>query len=353
MKQKETITNLKKVSNMKATKFISACAVLVALASCSNDLSQPTAEDQLAHMSVVSSVGSPKTKAANTAADVQDTQFAVNEIINVYLFENRDSYSGTVAEKNYGQNSDGLVPMKADGAGNTSVVNTSDALYYPSNGNEVYAYAYYPAISSDDGYNIINSSSPTSFSVKTDQSDIADYRKSDLMCAAKSSNAKADDPIGLSFTHKLSKIEVILRADATSGVTVAQLANATVKIKNVLPTIALTSVSDGNIVLGSASGTAGDITIGKNGTTPDGTGGYAGIIVPQSIDASTSTKDFINVTLAGGGSYTYKITNTTLRFEPEKKYKYTLTLTSGSLTVTSEINQWDNGVDEDGNAYLD
>lgn len=341
---------------MKATKIISACAVLVALASCSNDhvISQPGAEGMLTHMSVVSSVGSPKTKAANTAAEVQDIQFAQGEVINVYLFENRDSYSGSVDEKKYGQSSNGLVPMKADGAGNTSVVNTSDALYYPANGNEVYAYAYYPAISSEDGYNIINSSSPTSFSVKTDQSDIDKYRMSDLMCAAKSSNAKADDPIGLSFTHKLSKIEVILKADATSGVTAAQLANATVKIKNVLPTIALTSVSDGNIELGSASGTAGDITIGKNGTTPDGTGGYAGIIVPQTINASSSTMDFINVILDGGGSYSYKISNTSLIFATETKYTYTLTLTSGGLTVTSSIKDWTSGTgDNNGNANLD
>ena len=195
---------------MKATKIISACAVLVALASCSNDhvISQPGAEDMLTHMSVVSSVGSPKTKAANTAADVQDTQFANNEVINVYLFENRDSYSGSVDEKKYGQSSDGLVPMKADGNGNTSVVNSSDALYYPSTGNEVYAYAYYPAISTDNNYNITKASN--SFTVATDQSEKADYRKSDLMCAAKASHAKANDPIDLTFTHKLSKTRIQL-----------------------------------------------------------------------------------------------------------------------------------------------
>ena len=341
---------------MKATKIISACAVLVALASCSNDhvISQPGAEDMLTHMSVVSSVGSPKTKAANAAGDVQDTQFAQDEVINVYLFENRDGYSGTVDVKKYGQSSDGLVPMKADGNGNTSVVNSADVLYYPSTGNKVNAYAYYPAISLETGYNIINSITPTSFSVQTDQSDIANYRKSDLMCAAKGSHAKANDPIDLTFKHKLSKIEVILKADATSGVTAAQLANATVKIKNVLPTIALTSVSDGNIVLGDASGAAGDITIGKNGTTPDGTGGYAGIIVPQTINASNSTIDFINVTLAGGGSYSYKISNTSLTFATETKYTYTLTLTSGGLTVTSSINDWTSGTgDDNGKANLD
>ena len=202
--------------------------------------------------------------------------------------------------------------------------------------------------------NIINSSTSSDFTVASDQSNITDYRKSDLMCATKASHSKDNDPIDLTFTHKLSKIEVILKADATSGVTDAQLANATVKIKNVLPTIALTSVSDGNIELGSASGTAGDITIGKNGTTPDGTGGYAGIIVPQTIDATSSTKDFINVTLDGGGSYSYKISNTNLTFASATKYQYTLTLTSGGLTVSSTISDWTPGTgDSNGNANLD
>ena len=339
---------------MKATKIISACAVLVALASCSNDhvISQPGAEDMLTHMSVVSSVGSPKTKAANTAADVQDTQFANNEVINVYLFENRESYSGTVDVKKYGQSSDGLVPMKADGTGNTYVVNSSDALYYPSTGNPVNAYAYYPALS-ESGYNIKESVTTSDFTVASDQSDKAAYRKSDLMCAAKGSHAKANDPIDLTFKHKLSKIEVILKADATSGVTDAQLQNATVTIKNVLTTIELSSISEGTITLGNAKGSEQDITIGKNGTTPDATYGYAGIIVPQTIDASSTTKNFINVTLDGGGSYSYKISNSTLTFETETKYKYTLTLTSGGLTVTSSISNWTPGTDDSGNANLD
>ena len=48
---------------MKATKIISACAVLVALASYSNDLSQPTAEDT--PIRIQANVGGITTRAAH------------------------------------------------------------------------------------------------------------------------------------------------------------------------------------------------------------------------------------------------------------------------------------------------
>lgn len=336
---------------MKTTKIISACAVLVALASCSNDhvISQPGAEDMLTHMSVVSSVGSPKTKAANAAGDVQDTQFAPDEVINVYLFEN--TLSGAI--KTYGKNNDGLIPMKANGAGKLATDDAGDlaTLYYPTNGNSVNAYAYYPALS-ESGYNIKESGTSSDFTVLSDQSAKADYRKSDLMCANKTVNAKKDDPVDLTFTHKLSKIEVILKADATSGVTEAQLANATVTIKNVLPTIELLTINEGSISLGNAKGAVGDIIIGKDGVSPDQTNGYAGIIVPQEI---TGEKELFNVTLKGGGSYTYKVSNgTTINFVSGNRYTYTLILTSGGLTVEgTAITPWTQEDKGNNNAYLD
>ena len=74
---------------MKATKIISACAVLAALASCSNDheLSQQSAEDTPATIRFETSVGGQKTKAANDASELQDTQFKDGEQISIFLRE--------------------------------------------------------------------------------------------------------------------------------------------------------------------------------------------------------------------------------------------------------------------------
>ena len=67
---------------MKATKIISACAVLVALASCSNDLSQPTAEDT--PIRIQANVGGITTRAAHNLL----TSFGRDDAINVYITEN-------------------------------------------------------------------------------------------------------------------------------------------------------------------------------------------------------------------------------------------------------------------------
>ena len=69
---------------MKATKIISACAVLVSLASCSNDhvISQPGAEDT--PIRIQANVGAVTTKAAS---DIQGSQFDQDEYIIVYLFQ--------------------------------------------------------------------------------------------------------------------------------------------------------------------------------------------------------------------------------------------------------------------------
>ena len=65
---------------MKATKIISACAVLVALASCSNEheLSQQSAEDT--PIRIQANVGGITTRAAS---NIQGTQFENGEYINV------------------------------------------------------------------------------------------------------------------------------------------------------------------------------------------------------------------------------------------------------------------------------
>ena len=70
---------------MKATKIISACAVLVALASCSNDhvISQPGAEDT--PIRIQANVGAVTTKAGAGLYD-QSNNFENGTKINVYIF---------------------------------------------------------------------------------------------------------------------------------------------------------------------------------------------------------------------------------------------------------------------------
>lgn len=327
---------------MKATKIISACAVLAALASCSNEheLSQQSAEDT--PIRIQANVGGITTRAAS---NIQGTQFDANEYINVYLFEKS---GGTGNTTSYGTN--GLVVFQtSDASGNMSPSNPSAALFYPTNGQPVLAYAFYPALSSAPGYDIKNDA--TTFSVETDQSTDGAYKKSDLMFAKQVETAKTANPISLIFAHQLTKIKVIL----TPGDGLENVTGATIKMLNVNKTIGLTMPTDYS--------TAEDITLGEKSNNVGETGIQFGtydaenknaiIIVPQTVAKGTKLFEVIY----NGGKYSYTLPNgdsdNDVTFAAKTEYTYNLTLTSGGLTVKSTtITLWGNGGNTNGDATL-
>lgn len=328
---------------MKATKIISACAVLAALASCSNEheLSQQSAEDT--PIRIQANVGGITTRAAG---NIQGGQFDANEYINVYLFEKS---RGTGSTTSYGAN--GLVVFQtSDASGNMSPSNPSGPLYYPTSGQPVLAYAFYPALSGESGYNIKNDA--TTFSVETDQSTDGAYKKSDLMFAKQVETAKSANPISLTFAHQLTKIKVNLTAGAGLG----NVTGATIKMLNVEKTIGLTMPTDystaTDITLGSRSDDTG--TTGIQFGTYDAVKGNAIIIVPQTVTKGTKLFEVSY----NGGTYSYTLPNgggdSDVTFAAKTEYTYNLTLTSGGLTVKStEITPWDNGGNTNGDATLD
>ena len=327
---------------MKATKFISACAVLVALASCSNEheLSQQSAEDT--PIRIQANVGGITTRAAG---NIQGGQFDEGEYINVYLSEKP---GGTGTPKSYGAG--GLVVFEtSDAIGNMSPSNPSGTLYYPTNGQPVLAYAFYPALSGESGYNIKNNA--TSFTVADDQSTPAAYKKSDLMFAKQVETAKRNNPIKLTFVHQLTKIKVNL----TAGAGLEDVTGATIKMLNVNKTIALTMPTDYSTATDITSGSTSEnvSTTGIDFGTVDETNGNAIIIVPQTVAKGTKLFEVSY----NGGTYSYVLPNgesdSGVTFAAKTEYTYNLTLTSGGLTVTSTaITPWGNGGNTDGEATL-
>lgn len=305
---------------MKATKIISACAVLVALASCSNDLSQPTAE--ATPIRIQANVGGITTRAAHNLL----SSFGSGDAINVYITENTTnkttSSGGTYTPMVY----------KHDG----SQFNATTTQYFPSNGNGIDVWGVYPST--------VTESSNTDFTIESNQTNDDDYKKSDLMFASKLTNQTKGNTINLSFTHQLSKI--IVKLEKEPGVD-GDLTGAVIKLTDVVKKTALTVSGDNGITLGSLSSDAGDkgeLTIG----TYDATNGTAAIVIPQ----STSSMQF-KVKLANGGSYTAAMPNTTTEFESNKEYTYTLTLKANAITVSASINAWTPRTGGSGDAILD
>ena len=346
---------------MKKSKTFFACAMLAALASCSNDhvLSQqsptPSAPDVI---NIVAASSKPVTRAANIAADMQDTQFDTGQKINVYLHEH-----GT----NLGSNDNTFTnpyvyEVGTATSGNEKSMTITTPPHFPITGKAVDAYAFYPAISGDTGYDIKHDTN--SFTVLEDQKDKDKYRKCDLMFGTNNwdpnthaalqtfnGTAKGND-VKLYFRHILSKIVVNLTHG--TGLQPSDLTNAKIKLKGAVPTATISINGDG-ITTSNPSGTAP--RDGYDLGTYDATNGNAAIIIPQVIDTGNP---FIEITLSNNAKYVYKLADTDggsdnkMTFASGKKYIYNLTLSAGNVVVVSAaIENWgDGGGDNNGNADL-
>ena len=306
---------------MKVTKIISACAVLVALASCSSDheLSQQSAED--AAIRIQANVGGSTTRAAD---NIQGAQFDNGEYVSVYIYEHTDGQ----ATYNYG--TDGLLPCTADNNGHLSF---SQPQYFPANGNGIDVYGVYP-----------NSVMPSAavFSVQTYQSDAANYKASDLMYASCVQDHKKGTPVSLTFKHKLSKVTVELVAG--TGFEDTDLNNAAVNITNTSTKCTFDPINKngiGTITASTTSSAIQPITIGTwNSTLKDK---MSAIVIPQTVSAG---KVLFEVTLNGITTpykYTIPADGSAVTFSEGKEYKYTLTVKKAGIEVNSTITNWDDG----------
>ena len=332
---------------MKTTKIISACAVLVALASCSNDqeLSQQSAEDT--SIRIQANVGGIATRATS---NIQGNQFDAGGKIGIFLKEHLGAEETNVATYSN--------PIEGTVNSNRTDIDLGSPQYFPANGRSVDCLAIYPM---KIGSKNIDKST-TSFSVEADQSTDANYKASDLMYAYKANTAKKT-PIQLTFKHLLSKIIVEVVADASVSNSVlshvyVDLLDTKKTINISVPDIAQGSVSsDKTVTVGSTVSDPTTIELGhptySNGNK---TGEVAAIIVPQTI---AKTTPFIRVRLNDGSkdyaTYTYNVSDASgLTFATGTSYKYTITLKSASISVKNvQITPWNVGTPGSGDANLD
>ena len=257
--------------------------------------------------------------------DLQTTQFAANEKVDVFI--NEDASSPTYI---YPQ----PIEYTADGTGGlkTSV----DTPRYPTTGNGVNIFGVYPA---GIAFNI---DEDVNFSVMADQSSDANYNASDLMIgAAANPVSRQAGSVAVTFSHMLSKINI--NVVIGTGLTADSLANATVSILNTMPSTTF-NIKRGEI--GAASGgqaAAFDITVG---TLSANAMNHSAIIVPQEMEEAT---EFIQIVLDSGTKLTYILpANTT--FTSGNVYTYNLTANRYEITATTSINDWVTGAEVTGEA---
>ena len=235
-----------------------------------------------------------------SASSQQDTQVSTAVAVGVY----------GVAGGNTIANGDNA----AYSVDNNHQLSTESAMTWPESGS-VTIYAYAPR---QESWNY--SLATKTFTVAADQSSDAGYLASDLIYAKVTPTDQ--NTVNLAFAHKLSRIVLTLQTD--EGIS---LTDATVKIVGTKPSTVFT-LTDGSI--GTATGTAADITIGSGisvGASSSTT--LYGVIVPQTISANTT---LIEVT-AGGKAWRYHFSSDAV-FVGGKSHSASITVSSNSFTST-------------------
>lgn len=296
--------------------------------------------------------------AAGTRAgsSVQSTQFDANENIDVFMRDLGDASTYTPS----------VITYSTNGSGGLSQT-TFAHLYWPKLLRSLEIYGVYPAgtvssstkITAGD-FDPFAYSTEYSFTVKADQTAVADYKASDLMIGFPSSPTPDVAPctlhqdgdegtVNLDFKHRLTKILVTLPIDnkiltgignivandvAYSGTEDTKYARITLSnINRKIPFKVYDSPNLGSAV----AADVGPATVVSRGND------VAFIIPPQTIPVGT----FITIELITKGesevvtdTYTYSLAEA-LTLDPQKVYTYNIELDKPTVFVTNSITPWD------------
>ena len=295
----------------KPTAYLALMALLSI--SCSNDEDARELPVGQSAGTIVLTASMGNTDVTRGSLDVQTLSFDEGELINV-----ESTITGTTTT-----NSAIYRTGAADEENKNVLIPNGTALTWPANSGTVSIHAYYPSTVT---------SSTTSFSVQTDQSaaDNSAYKLSDLMYAEPINGQAQAATVPLTFHHALSKI--VVNIVGTGSLTAEDLADCEVAVK---------ACRTATIVNGVATPVADAVNASDYDFITIGTGtSVAGIIVPQTIDGSTTAQPLIRVKWSNRSLY-LKL-NTSKTFAERLKYTYTLAIGSAQeiSLIRSEITDW-------------
>ena len=211
-----------------------------------------------------------------------------------------------------------------------SAWSSTTPLYWKDESTHADFYVYYPYTTT------ISNVETLPYQVKTDQSNLADYKTGDLLIGKATDVKPTPNAVNINAKHMMSQMVITLRAG--NGFTESSLASADVHVKiNRLKTNANVSLSTGEV---NATGDATDITPLKDGTR------YKALIVPQTV----ADGNLITVNVDGRDFNLAKASNFHA-FETGKQYNFTVTLSKTSNGVNVGITKWEeDGIDYGGTA---
>ena len=239
-----------------------------------------------------------------------DSQYENGDMIGVYVVNNVDGEAGTLA--NSGNHLDNT-KFTFDG----TEWKADKEVYWADQTTPADFYCYYPYTAS------VSDVTALTFSVKENQSSIADYKASDLLYGKTTGAQPSEEPVKITTKHALSNI--IVYVTPGKGYTEETLAaeDITVTVTGVKTTAKL-NLATGAV---SADGNLKDIVPYKENSY------WRALVVPQDIIGT----EIIKVTV---GSDVYTL-NQTVTFEPNKQHKCTLKINRIGEGVNISIGGWE------------
>lgn len=235
-------------------------------------------------------------------------------------------------------------------AGDKGALTGGKTMYFPETGNNVDIYA----IHGNWGSTALTGfwGTEQTHSVAQDQKSSGNgYAQSDLVYAKSKDVKRGENPttVNLTFTHLLSKVEVVLvPGKGYPNINKVEILNTKLEAKFTPNRESeITATADGTIdgTTLNAIEIDKDLTSSKNAAGDDESKKNLNeaVIVPQTLAKGTP---FIRVTTNEGGELIYRLKEETT-FALATKYRYTITANLTGLEVTATITPWDQKTGDD------
>lgn len=207
----------------------------------------------------------------------------------------------------------------------------SETIYYPQSGSVDFV-AYYPHAAKGTGTGQVNGST---YMYKISVADQTDPAKIDVLYAEASNIAKSKTAVNLTFSHKLAKITLDVKAgDGFTATDIQSLAATAVKF-GAMPLTAELKLQDGTLTADPAGADfsplkAATATTGYNAT-------FSAVLVPQAASTYTGRTVVFSI---GGQNYTWQIPDTEV-FAAGSQYIYPVTVKKNGIDVGAPtITNW-------------
>ena len=244
-------------------------------------------------------------------------------------------------------------------AGDGGVLTGGNTMYFPETGNGVDIYAIHGNWGSTalTGFWGTEQTHTMAQDQRTGQATDG-YALSDLVYAKSTDVSRNGNPttVNLTFTHLLSKVEVVLvRGDGYPNISKVEILNTKLDAKfTPNKESEITARADGAIDGTTLNAIEIDQTLTSKsnaaGTDESKKNLNEAIIVPQTLASGTA---FIRITTKEGVELIYRLPEETT-FAPATRYRYTITANLTGLEVTATITPWDQKTgDDDGVAEME